>query len=176
MKLYLTYTGRDQFGRALFRDQRNRRLVDIEDVSSTLDRPQYDLRHHHLHTVTDEGEPDLPVMEWQANPEGNSFQETDFWYILKDGRMVCPCMIWNVNTGYTPSRFTVTCAGGYPHIASTLFQVAHPGGGWDLASIAFVKPDGIWWLDDADLITDEDRKKVEQIVADCNAGKRVVLV
>lgn len=178
MKLYLTFTGRDSFGRALFRDQQKCRLVDIEDVSSTLDRPQYDLRHHHLHTVTDEWEPDIPVMEWKANTVGSPYQPApvEFCYVLKDGRLVKPFVSWNWNTGYSPNRFTVTCAGGYPHIASPLFEVYHPGGGWDLASLAFIKPDGIWWLDDADLLDDADRKKVEQIVEDCNAGRKMILV
>ena len=55
----------------------------------------------------------------------------------------------------------IFCMGGYPHIALCTYETAHRGGGgYDYASIAHIIDGKPKWLDDADLLTEKQRKEV----------------
>lgn len=84
--------------------------------------------------------------------------------LLGDGRCVTPYV--SVFRRKERPKFGIFCMGGLPHIASLRFEVSREGAwGYDLADIAFIKDNRPKWGKDADLISDKDRKIVEDLCA-----------
>lgn len=172
--LRLRFLYRDNYNRAVYLDLISKKnIIDVEDVFN-LPRPQFDLLKHRFCVSTMDGEPDYPVYEWDAAtcpdriddiPDEKWDELTDPKFVIEyKDRWMKPFVARNYNSRMIDNgKFRVFCAGGYPCVCSIRFETYHQGGSWDLTKIAFIIDDELSWLEDADLISERDKKLIAKL-------------